>query len=119
MDARKSLDDGKILILPYTRYTGNKDRYKPWEYTYDPLTDLYICPQGEMFRHTTTDREGKGYTEALLKDAEIVQTKENAEQMKMGIRFSQPIFGRNTQILWSNCARQNVQKICMHEEKKP
>ena len=29
--AKKTLDDGKVPILPYTRYTGNKDRYKPWE----------------------------------------------------------------------------------------
>lgn len=42
--AKKTLDDGKIPVLPYTRYKGNKDRYKPWEYTYDPATDSYICP---------------------------------------------------------------------------
>ena len=44
--AKKTLDDGKIPILPYTRYNGKKDRYKPWEYTYDPVKDEYICPQG-------------------------------------------------------------------------
>ena len=42
--AKKTLDDGKAPILPYTRYTGNKGRYKPWEYTYDPANDTYICP---------------------------------------------------------------------------
>ena len=42
--AKKTLDDGKVPILPYTRYTGNKGRYKPWEYTYDPANDTYICP---------------------------------------------------------------------------
>ena len=57
--AKKTLDDGKIPILPYTRYTGKRDRYKPWEYTYDPVKDEYICPQGERLRHTTTDRSGK------------------------------------------------------------
>lgn len=57
--AKKTLDDGKIPILPYTRYNGKKDRYKPWEYTYDPVKDEYICPQGESLRHTTTDRDGK------------------------------------------------------------
>ena len=46
-------------LLPYTRYNGKKDRYKPWEYTYDPVKDEYICPQGERLRHTTTDRNGK------------------------------------------------------------
>ena len=57
--AKKTLEDGKIPILPYTRYNGKKDRYKPWEYTYDPEKDEYICPQGESLRHTTTDRDGK------------------------------------------------------------
>ncbi len=37
--AKKTLDDGKIPVLPYTRYNGSKDRYKPWEYTYNPAND--------------------------------------------------------------------------------
>ena len=57
--AKKTIDDGKVPILPYTRYTGSKDRYKPWEYTYDPANDTYTCPRGGLLRHTTTDREGK------------------------------------------------------------
>ncbi len=57
--AKKTLDDGKIPILPYTRYNGNPDRYKPWEYTYDPVNDTYTCPRGGVLRHTTTDKEGK------------------------------------------------------------
>lgn len=57
--AKKTLDDGKIPILPYTRYNGKQDRYKPWEYTYDPLNDTYLCPHGGILRHTTTDRDGK------------------------------------------------------------
>ena len=46
-------------MLPYTRYTGRQDRYKPWEYTYDPASDTYTCPRGGILRHTTTDRDGK------------------------------------------------------------
>ena len=57
--AKKALDDGKIPVLPYTRYDGNKDRFKPWQYTYNPENDTYTCPKGEQLRHTTTDREGK------------------------------------------------------------
>lgn len=57
--SKKILDDGKVPILPYTKYTGNKDRYKPWEYAYDPAHDTYTCPRGGILRHTTTDREGK------------------------------------------------------------
>ena len=50
---KKTLDDGKVPILPYTRYNGNKERYKPWEYTYDPVNDTYTCPRGGVLRHTT------------------------------------------------------------------
>ena len=57
--AKKTLDDGKVPVLPYTRYKGKKDRYKPWEYTYDPANDTYICPHGGILKHTTTDRDGK------------------------------------------------------------
>lgn len=66
--AKKTLDDGKVPILPYTRYSGNKERYKPWEYTYDPANDTYICPRGGILRHTTTDREGKRTYRSTPKD---------------------------------------------------
>ena len=66
--AKKTLDDGKVPILPYTRYKGDKERYKPWEYTYDPETDEYICPQGGRLRHTTTDKEGKRTYRSTPKD---------------------------------------------------
>lgn len=57
--AKKTLADGRIPILPYTRYKGKKDGYRPWDYEYDPAKDEYICPRGETLRHTTTDRDGK------------------------------------------------------------
>ena len=57
--AKKTLDDGKVPILPYTRYKGSKDRFKPWEYRYNPEADIYTCPKGETLRHTTTDKDGK------------------------------------------------------------
>lgn len=57
--AKKTIDDGKVPILPYTRYNGKQDRYKPWEYSYDPANDTYTCPCGGILHHTTTDREGK------------------------------------------------------------
>lgn len=57
--SKKILDDGRIPILPYTRYNGKKDHFKPWDYQYDELLDIFTCPCGETLRHTTTDREGK------------------------------------------------------------
>ena len=57
--AKKTIEDGRGPVLPYTRYTGRQDRYKPWEYTYDPANDTYTCPRGGILRHTTTDRDRK------------------------------------------------------------
>ena len=57
--AKKTFDDGRIPILPYTRPTRKRNGYKPWDYTYDPVKDNFICPQGQILRHTTTDRDGK------------------------------------------------------------
>lgn len=57
--AKRILDDGKIPVLPYTRFNGNKDQWKPWEYEYDPVTDTFTCPMDGILRHTTTDKEGK------------------------------------------------------------
>ena len=66
--AKKVLDDNKVPVLPYTRYKGKSDRYRPWEYTYDVATDEYICPQGGRLRHTTTDRNGKRTYRSTPKD---------------------------------------------------
>lgn len=57
--AKKILDNGNTPILPYTRYKGKKDQYRPWDYQYDPVNDQFTCPQGGILRHTTTNREGK------------------------------------------------------------
>lgn len=57
--SKKILDDGRIPILPYTRYNGRKDHFKPWDFQYDESLDIFTCPRGETLRHTTTDREGK------------------------------------------------------------
>lgn len=57
--AKKVLDGGKVPVLPYTRSHGKKDGFRPWEYTYDEANDQYLCPMGQILRHTTTNREGK------------------------------------------------------------
>lgn len=39
--AKKALDDGKIPVMPYTRYKGKKGGYHPWDYKYDPAKDIF------------------------------------------------------------------------------
>lgn len=57
--AKKTLDDGKVPILPYTRPKGRTGGYRPWDYKYDPATDSFTCPKGQPLRHTTTSKDGK------------------------------------------------------------
>ena len=57
--AKKTLDDGRVPILPYSRYKGKKDVYHTWNFTYDVLNDSFICPQGFELRHTTTNKDGR------------------------------------------------------------
>ena len=57
--AKKVLEDSRIPILPYTRYKGKNDRFRPWDFTYDLLNDSFICPRGHELRHSTTSKEGK------------------------------------------------------------
>ena len=57
--AKKILDDDRVPILPYTRPKGKKDGFHLWDFEYDAAADTYICPNGNLLRHTTTDKEGK------------------------------------------------------------
>lgn len=57
--AKKVLEDSRIPILPYTRYKGKNDRFRPWDFTYDLVNDSFICPRGHELKHTTTSKEGK------------------------------------------------------------
>lgn len=41
--AKKILDDGRVTVLPYTRYKGDKEAYRLWIYEYDPIADELIC----------------------------------------------------------------------------
>lgn len=47
--AKKTLDDGKIPILPYTRRNFKKGTYRPWEYTYDIENDrFFLSAEGRV-----------------------------------------------------------------------
>ena len=56
---KKIVDSGRIPILPYTRYKGKKDIFRPWDFLYDPTKDSFLCPEGHELRHTTTSKDGK------------------------------------------------------------
>lgn len=57
--AKKALEDGRIPLLPHTRYKGKKGVFRPENFSYDKEQDCFICPQGQLLRHTTTSKDGK------------------------------------------------------------
>ena len=58
--AKRILEDGRLPILPYTRPHGTRrEGFMPWDFSYDEKNDRLICPQGQVLRHTTTNKEGK------------------------------------------------------------
>ena len=67
---KELLNDGKIPLVPYTRYKGKKGSYKPWEFIYDEGKTCFICPQGCQLQHTTTDRNGKRTYRNTQKDCQ-------------------------------------------------
>ena len=57
--AKKTLEDSRIPILPYTRYKGRKNKFRSWDFTYDLEHDCFICPRDQELRYTTTSKDGR------------------------------------------------------------
>ena len=56
--AKLIIDDGKIPVMPYKRPMTKSNFFKKYEYIYDELYDCYICPNNEILKYKTTNREG-------------------------------------------------------------
>lgn len=95
MDCQKVIEDSRIPILPYTRYKGKKDTFKPWDFTYNVVNDSFVCPGGHELRHTTTSKDGNELTAVPPRSAKIVPAEAFVVQMKTDSGCSQPISGRN------------------------
>ncbi len=98
--AKKTLDDGKIPVLPYTRYKGSKEGYRPWDYKYDPVKDVFTCPHGQELRHTTIDRDGKRIYRSTPKYYVNCLSKSYCKANEKGQKVFTTTSGRNTWTLW-------------------
>ena len=49
---------GKIPAVPYTRPKTKDGFFRKSNYVYDEYFDCYICPQNQVLKYTTTNREG-------------------------------------------------------------
>ena len=43
--------------MPYTRPMTKDGFFKKYEYVYDEYYDCYICPENQILRYSTTNRE--------------------------------------------------------------
>lgn len=55
---KKVFDDGRIPVLPYKRPIGKEGFYRPYDYVYDEFYDCVLCPQNQILKYSTTDRDG-------------------------------------------------------------
>ncbi len=56
--AKMILDDNRIPIMPYKRPMTKDGFFKKHEYVYDEYYDCYLCPNDEILKYSTTNREG-------------------------------------------------------------
>ena len=52
------LKDGNTPVLPYKRPMTKEGFFKKHEYVYDEYYDCYICPNNEILKYSTTNRDG-------------------------------------------------------------
>jgi transposase len=55
---KQIIDTGKIPCVPYKRPMTKQGFYKKYEYVYDEFYDCYLCPQNQVLKYSTTNRDG-------------------------------------------------------------
>ncbi len=56
--AKEVFRDNKILVSSYKRPMTKKGFFKKYDYVYDEYYDCYICPNNEILKYSTTNRDG-------------------------------------------------------------
>ena len=56
--AKLLLDDGVKPVFPYKRPQIKEGFFKKYEYVYDEYNDCYICPNDQILKYSTTNRDG-------------------------------------------------------------
>ena len=55
---KRVFDDGRVLSTAYKRPQTMKDGHEWWKYVYDEHFDCIICPEYQVLKYSTTNREG-------------------------------------------------------------
>ena len=55
---KKVMDDGRNISTPYKRPLTGKGFFRSYDYMYDEYYDCVICPQNQVLKYVTTNRDG-------------------------------------------------------------
>lgn len=55
---KKIIDDGRKPSMPYKRPMSKTGFFRPYEYVYDEYYDCVVCPNNQVLKYTTTNRDG-------------------------------------------------------------
>lgn len=56
--AKMILDDGILPVFPYKRPMTKIGFFRKHDYVYDEFYDCYICPENQVLKYATTNRDG-------------------------------------------------------------
>ena len=56
--AKLLIDDGIRPLFPYTSPMTKEGFFRKYEYAYDEYYDCYICPNDQVLKYSTTNRDG-------------------------------------------------------------
>ena len=56
--AKMLIDDGVVPILPYTKPKKREGFFRPKDFVYDENYDCYLCPNNQILKYSTTNRDG-------------------------------------------------------------
>ena len=97
--AREILRDGKIPVVPYKRPMTKDGFFKKHEYVYDEYYDCYLCPENQVLKYATTNREG--YRE-YKSDPKICQACPKREQCTLSRNHTKVV----TRHVWADYSEQ-------------
>ena len=56
--ARTLIEEGKVPVMPYKRPMTKKGYFRKSDYVYDEYFDCYLCPNNQILKYSTTNRDG-------------------------------------------------------------
>jgi transposase len=56
--AKTIIDDGKQILTPYKRPMTKDGFFKKYEYVYDDYYKGYLCPNNQLLKYSTTNKDG-------------------------------------------------------------